>query len=110
SQSAQWRFFVAMLFFTFSSILAVAQTTAFTYQGKLSDNGAPANGSYDLQFSLFDHSQNGLPLGAPITLTGVSVVNGLFTVQLDFGPNMFTANTAQFLEIGVRPSGANAPF
>ena len=30
------------------------QTTVFTYQGRLSDGGAPANGAYDLQFKLFD--------------------------------------------------------
>jgi hypothetical protein len=28
----------------------VAQGTAFTYQGQLQNNGAPANGTYDLQF------------------------------------------------------------
>ena len=31
---------------------AFAQGTAFTYQGKLSDGGAPASGSYDFQFGL----------------------------------------------------------
>jgi hypothetical protein len=34
--------------------VAQAQTTAFTYQGKLTDAGNPANGNYDLQFKLFD--------------------------------------------------------
>ena len=34
--------------------LSWAQTTAFTYQGKLTDAGNPANGNYDLQFKLFD--------------------------------------------------------
>ncbi len=29
---------------------AAAQTTAFTYQGRLTDNGVPANGNYDLLF------------------------------------------------------------
>ena len=33
---------------------APAQTTAFTYQGQLTEAGTPANGSYDLQFKLFD--------------------------------------------------------
>lgn len=33
---------------------ALAQTTAFTYQGKLTDAGNPANGNYDLQLKLFD--------------------------------------------------------
>ena len=28
-----------------------AQGTAFTYQGRLNDNGSPANGIYDLRFT-----------------------------------------------------------
>ncbi|CAN5240461.1 hypothetical protein BH20ACI1_BH20ACI1_02450 [soil metagenome] len=31
-----------------------AQTTEFTYQGQLENAAAPANGSYDFQFALFD--------------------------------------------------------
>ena len=30
------------------------QTTAFNFQGKLNDGGTPANGSYEMQFTLFD--------------------------------------------------------
>jgi len=39
-----------------SSAFALAGTlgTSFTYQGKLTDGGAPANGSYDLVFTLYD--------------------------------------------------------
>jgi hypothetical protein len=33
-----------------------AQGTAFTYQGQLNDGGSPANGSYDLTFTV--HSTN----------------------------------------------------
>ena len=33
---------------------ALAQGTAFTYQGRLIDGGLAASGSYDLQFNLFD--------------------------------------------------------
>ena len=32
----------------------LAQSTSFTYQGKLSTAGNPASGSYDMQFKLFD--------------------------------------------------------
>ena len=47
-------------FFTLLLVLATAgatrgqQTTAFTYQGRLTDGGAPANNNYDLQFTLWD--------------------------------------------------------
>jgi len=33
--------------------------TEFTYQGRLSDNGAPASGTYDLRFTIYD-SVNGV--------------------------------------------------
>ncbi|HEX3145458.1 MAG TPA: hypothetical protein VHQ64_15905, partial [Pyrinomonadaceae bacterium] len=42
---------------------ALAQTTAFTYQGKLIDGGAAANGTYDLQFALFDNADGGAQVG-----------------------------------------------
>ena len=38
--------------FTFTST-AFAQGAAFTYQGRLHTNGAPANGSYDVAFTFF---------------------------------------------------------
>lgn len=37
----------------------MAQTTAFTYQGKLTDSGTPASGTYDMQFKLFDNPNAG---------------------------------------------------
>src|SRR5882724_9253198 len=60
------------------------QTTAFNYQGKLGDAGSPATGSYDLQFKLWDAAAGGTqqPSGTPVTvsLPGVTVTNGIFTV------------------------------
>lgn len=46
--------FVVLLLALIISEAAAAQTSAFTYQGKLTDAGTPANGTHDLQFSLFD--------------------------------------------------------
>jgi hypothetical protein len=66
-----------------------AVTTAFTYQGVLKENGAPVTGSRNMVFEL--HNNNtcaGTPL---ITLTknGVAVVDGFFSVSLDFGQGTF---------------------
>ncbi len=80
------------------------QTTSFTYQGRLTDTGAPANGSYDLQFGLFDNSSGGTQIGSTLTRMGVAVSAGTFAVQLDFGVSAFQG-ADRFLEIGVRPSG-----
>lgn len=85
-----------------------AQTTAFTYQGKLTDAGNPANGNYDLQFKLFDTLAGGTQQGATLARTPVAASVGIFTVTLDFGANVF-GGADRYLEIGVRPAGsANA--
>lgn len=80
------------------------QTTSFTYQGKLSDNGAPVNAFYDFTLTLWDASTNGLQVGPTLTLSNTPVVNGIFTVQLDFGVTAFNG-AARYLEITVKPSG-----
>src|SRR6185369_16358988 len=50
-----------------------AQTTSFTYQGRLSDGGLPANGVYDLQFKLFDAASGGAQQGGTVLRDDVSV-------------------------------------
>lgn len=77
---------------------------AFTYQGRLDDNGAPANGAYDFEFALFDAVTAGSQVGATVALNAVAVANGVFTVQLDFGNPFWQQQT--FLEVRVRKSGA----
>jgi hypothetical protein len=83
---------------------AFAQGTAFTYQGRLNSGGAPANGTYDLLFSLYNVSTNGLIYAGPLTNSATAVSNGLFTVTLDFGPGIFTG-PAYWLDISVRTNG-----
>ena len=81
-----------------------AQTSAFTYQGRLTDNMLAANGTYDFQFSLYDSAIGGTQIGAQQTIVGVIVVNGIFQVELDFGSAAFDGGE-RFLEIAVkRPS------
>ncbi len=79
----------------------IAQTTEFTYQGKLTDGATGANGNYDLEFRLFDVVGGGVPLVTQQRL-GVLVTSGIFTVTLDLGANFTGA--ARFLEIGVKRS------
>src|SRR5262245_5929079 len=69
------------------SVDGAAQTSQFTYQGKLTDAGMPASGNYDLQFKLFDTPMvgTGTQQGSTLTLTSVAVTAGSFSVQLDFG-------------------------
>src|SRR5262249_48185124 len=68
---------------------AYSQSTSFTYQGKLTEGGSPANNTYDFQFALFDLVAGGMQIGSTLTRSAVSVSSGIFTVQLDFGVNAF---------------------
>src|SRR5213596_128457 len=86
---------------------AAAQTTAFTYQGRLTDGGTSANGNYDLQFTLWDSASGGSQIGATQALPAVQVSGGVFTVTLDFGANAFPGAN-RFLEISARLSGASS--
>ncbi len=81
-----------------------AQTTEFTYQGKLNANSVPANGNYDLEFSLYPSADQGTTLLGTILLLSVPVRSGVFTVRLQFG-NQFTGEP-RFLEIKVAPEGS----
>jgi hypothetical protein len=90
---------------TFSNS-ASAQGTAFTYQGRLNSGGSPANGSYDIAFSLYAVNAGGVAIAGPVTNSAVVVTNGLFTTTVNFG-SVFTG-ASNWLQIAVSPNGANA--
>jgi len=92
---------LSVLFFLASAFHA--QTTQFTYQGKLTDNGA-AQSTYQMQFALFD-AAGGSQIGGTITDAAVAVAGGVFTVRLDFGASVFTG-ADRFLQIAVRRSAS----
>ena len=94
-----------LLLFSYA-VGALAQGTAFTYQGQLQNNGSPASGTYNLTFSLFNTNITACAIAGPVTNNGVVVTNGLFTVLIDFGPGVFTGAT-NWLEIGVETNGAS---
>lgn len=99
-------FYTAIIICVFS-IEAFAQTTAMTYQGRLNDStvSQPTNGSYDLLFKIFNAATGGIQQGGQIQVANVAVVNGVFTVQLDFGTVFISPTSDLFLEIAVRPTG-----
>lgn len=103
------RLALAVLLLAFGNSLshtALAQGTAFTYQGRLNTASGPANGSYDLTFTLLNASASGSAVGGSITNTGASVSNGLFTVTLDFGGTPYLSGAPIWLEIAARTNGA----
>ena len=76
--------------------------TAFTYQGRLMVTGAPANGSYDFRFYLWDDALKTTLLGTYPTsgTVAINVVDGYFTVVIDFGVGIFNGSE-RWLEIEV---------
>jgi hypothetical protein len=99
---------ILMLLSTFNPQLstAFAQGTAFTYQGRLNDGTNPANGSYDLRFTVYDAVTGGSAVGGPLTNTPTAVSNGVFSVVLDFGAVFPGAN--RWLEIAARTNGGGS--
>ena len=97
---------------TFSLFLCSIKTssaeplgTAFTYQGRLIDANKSADGAYDFQFKLYDAESNGNQAGEDVNIPDVDVIDGYFTVELDFG-NIFTGQSL-WLEIEVRDGDSN---
>lgn len=67
--------------------------TAFTYQGRLIDANGPSDGVYDFLFKLFNEP-NGTGYQIPLTydVNDIDVIDGYFTVELDFGSSRFNGH------------------
>ncbi len=99
---------LALLALFAGNLFASPLGSAFIYQGVLNSGGGPANGSYDLQFAVFDALSGGTQIGMTLTNATTPVSNGLFAVTLDFGAGVFTG-PGRWLAIGVRTNGTG-PF
>lgn len=93
---------LALAFIVFGfSISVSAQNTAFTYQGKLSvAAGQLGNGVYQMHFRLFETEAGGNSV-APVRNATVTVADGFFTVNLDFGAAPFQNGAPKYLEISI---------
>jgi N-acetylneuraminic acid mutarotase len=90
---------------TFRSSLRGAEfSSAFTYQGRLTDAGQAATGLFDIYFVLWTAPAGGTALGSD-DKDEVPVTNGLFTVELAFNSAWFDGNE-RWLEMRVRPAGS----
>ncbi len=107
--SIRFRRTLLALAFALAVPLVQAQSvgSAFTYQGELRASGSAANAPHDFQFRLFNSASGNTQVGSTVTVSAVPVINGLFTVPLDFGPTQF-AGDAQWLEISMRPAGSGS--
>lgn len=87
-----------------TEVVTEAPEELISYQGRLSDSGSPASGSYDFQFLLKNAVSAGTTLGDVIKLT-LTVQNGVFTASLPWKPSLFTG-AARWIEVRVRPTPA----
>ena len=108
SRTQTLRFFNRM--FVFLSIIVLfalapdgeAQSTAFTYQGQLLENGAPANSTNDFRFRLLSDALGANQIGTDLLVNDLVVSNGLFTATIDFGAAALDGSE-RWLEVSVRP-------
>ncbi|MGI8639173.1 MAG: hypothetical protein ACR2MG_04395 [Pyrinomonadaceae bacterium] len=102
--------FIALIFVCLTANVAFAQTTAFNYQGKLTDSGTP-QAIYQMEFRLYGSAGGNDQIGATITNGNVAVNQGVFTVLLDFdtsaGAPAFPG-ADRFLQISVRRSASES--
>jgi hypothetical protein len=90
------------------SVCAQSISAAFTYQGLLADNGNVADGSYDIQFTLYSTASGGSALGT-VTKTGVAVNGGLVNTQVDFGGANYDGQV-RWVEVRIRPAGSGGAY
>lgn len=109
AQTHSLRMLILLATLLLGSVAAMAQSTAFSYQGRLNDGANAANGAYEIQFKLFDAVTGGTQVGTTFipTPAGVVVTNGAFTVTLDFGATAFPG-ADRWLEISVKPPNGAA--
>jgi hypothetical protein len=87
---------------------AAPMGTTFTYQGRLLDANNVANGLYDFEFELYDAPSDGNQLGSTIDINDLDVIDGYFTVELDFGSSVFDGNSV-WLETTVAHADGSDP-
>jgi hypothetical protein len=108
-------FLVVVLALTFVSVRAASSSqepdpqaepmgTAFTYQGKLKLDGAPITSTCDMEFRLYSDAAGTSQVGSSEVSLPVSVTDGFFTAELDFGSDAFNGE-ARWLGIQVQCSG-----
>ena len=75
------------------------QSYEFMYQGYLEQNGSPANGNFDLEFSLWDASSGGAQFGSPILEPSWPIADGRFSINLAW-PGAFNG-TQRWIQVKI---------
>ncbi len=80
--------------------LGGASETTFIYQGPLPGTGNSHDGLFDLEFSLCRTFDGDNQIGTSKAINNVEIINGLLTVQLDFGQEAFD-NSVRWLGVAI---------
>ncbi len=87
-----------------AAVDAEAVSTSFSYQGRLKRQGTPYSGSCAFEFELWNAADGG-DLQGSMALNAVTVSEGLFSVELDFGDQF--RGKARWLATAVQCPGDN---
>jgi hypothetical protein len=93
--------------FAFAALLVssgIAHGATFNYHGNLQDAGKPAEGSYDLELTLYSAAEGGRVVAGPLLMYRVPVQGGSFSTEADFGP-VANATGPAWLSVKVRKAG-----
>jgi hypothetical protein len=85
----------------------VRNTVPFSYQGRLLENGQPANGRYDFDATIWDDISTGDKIADCNAATNVEVNNGIFQITVypvGTASGLFDGS-GRFLELQVRKTG-----
>ncbi|MBL4590425.1 MAG: hypothetical protein JKY96_00550 [Phycisphaerales bacterium] len=92
-----------------SNALALPPETAISYQGVLAQNGTPVTGMRDFRFRLYDDAVAGNLIDT-LQLFNVDLVDGLFSVELDWGVQPWVLNDQLWLEIEAGPADGSQSY
>jgi hypothetical protein len=81
---------------------------AFTYQGRLTNQGASFTGAADMIFRVYDAQTGGQPQSPELSVSNVPVDGGVFSAELPGDPSWFRKAPDLYLEILVRHAGSGA--
>lgn len=102
------------LYLALAFVLAVcagparAQSPGFEFTGGLADGENPANGDFEMTFTLFNAETGGEAV-TTVPFDSVTVVDGLYDVTLPI-PAPSINFTSSWIEVAARPEGSADPF
>lgn len=81
----------------------------YTIQGSLKDGNVPANGNYDISYTLYETETGGTIVGGNNHLN-VPVVNGVFTFTEPAYAAFHTPGRTLWIEFGFKPAFSQQPY